>query len=118
MRPTPESAVYMLSGPSDNYNWTLFQLAKPGVVEKILIDTQHNKNNPPVCFAIEGCFAPNMNKDNYYFKNMKWVRAVNPTRVLPHSEKVVDVEVCCCVLSSVPTLVLFTDCCSLLSVWC
>jgi allantoicase len=42
-----------------NVDWVIIRLAKPGMVENILVDTRHFKGNYPHSFSLEGVMAEN-----------------------------------------------------------
>jgi allantoicase len=42
-----------------NVDWVIIRLAKPGVIENILVDTKHFKGNYPHSCSLEGVFAEN-----------------------------------------------------------
>jgi allantoicase len=42
-----------------NVDWVIIRLAKPGTVEKILVDTRHFKGNYPHSCSLEGVYAEN-----------------------------------------------------------
>jgi allantoicase len=39
-----------------NVDWVIIRLAKPGIIQKILVDTAHFKGNYPDTCSLEACF--------------------------------------------------------------
>ena len=42
-----------------NRDWVILKLAKPGIIERIVVDTCHFKGNYPDRCSIEGCYSEN-----------------------------------------------------------
>lgn len=50
-----------MKGPLVAYNWTVVKLGRPTAqLRKVLIDTLHFRNNPPIAFKLEYCNQPNV----------------------------------------------------------
>lgn len=54
----------------NNRDWVLLQLATPGVIEKIIVDTCHFKGNYPDRCSIEGCMSKD--DDNVINDKIEW----------------------------------------------
>ncbi len=92
--PTPQT-IFDLTGPvTTHYNWTVFALSGAANAMKIVLDTLHFRNNPPVAFSLEGCSTTAMNGVNFYSPAHKWYTLLPPTNLKPHAEHVFDVRVC------------------------
>lgn len=123
IRSQPAYGVFHLEGPVVNeFNWTLIKLSRASVIKKVGIDTLHFKHNHPIAFSLEGCHAPDLNKDNYHSRSIecvipylrscvrcqvsltvlivtpsrrwqcRWVRLVGPKPLQAHKEHTFDVE--------------------------
>jgi len=83
-------ALFNLTGPVPNFNWTVFKLSSPTAdIEKFVIDTLHYRNNPPMAFKLEACDDEKLDGDNYYAHSRKWDTIIAPTVLHPHEEKLI-----------------------------
>lgn len=92
IRPAP-GLLFSMSGPvTDQFTWTLFQLAKPGTIKTIGVDTLHNKNNAPLAFTVEVCHRPGLDGTNYFNDDVEWKSIIEPAALNPHSEHIFQVS--------------------------
>lgn len=72
LRGQPDYGVLDLEGPVlSDYNWTLFKLSRESIIKKVGVDTLHFKHNHPIAFSLEGCYKPDLTKDNYHSRSIK-----------------------------------------------
>jgi allantoicase len=68
----------------NNRDWALLKLAKPGVIEKIIVDTCHFKGNYPDSCSIEACISDN--EEDVIHDKIKW------QTILPQQKLSADTE--------------------------
>lgn len=74
LRGQPDYGIFHLEGPVlSDYNWTLIKLSHECIIKKVGVDTLHFKHNHPIAFSLEACYAPDLTKDNYYSRAIKYV---------------------------------------------
>ena len=62
-------------------DWAIIKLGRPGVLEKIEVDTNHFKGNyPDVCW-IEGCLAPNAEMNALNHMQFEWASVLSRTKL-------------------------------------
>jgi len=70
---------------SAGYDWVLLQLATPGEVHTLEIDTNHFRGNYPDDVRVEGILAPEGSVVELASDRMPWVEALPKTPLGPHA---------------------------------
>lgn len=64
---------------ADNIDWVILKLARPGIIQKIIVDTHHFKGNYPDCCSIEGSYSTN---DDAVLENRAGWKTILPLQKL------------------------------------
>jgi allantoicase len=67
-----------------NMDWVMLKLARPGNIERIIVDTGHFKGNYPDTCSIEGCF--NNNDENVLAGRVTWQTILPAQKLSPDKE--------------------------------
>ena len=78
-------------GPGND--WVIIRLGKPGVIEKIELDTNHFKGNYPDTCSIEGCFTPDRSVDSLNWQDVTWQEMLVKTKLHPDKQHYFDKEI-------------------------
>ena len=70
-----------------NRDWVIVRLAHKGIVNRIIVDTNHFKGNYPDSCSIEGCLSPDDN-----LKNMDWTLILPKMKLEPDKKHYFDSE--------------------------
>jgi allantoicase len=63
------------------HDWSVVKLAKPGLLQKIEVDTCHYKGNYPDSCWIDGCYAPGKEMDNLTAPTFEWTKILPQTKL-------------------------------------
>jgi allantoicase len=63
------------------HDWSIVQLARPGLLKKIEVDTKHYKGNFPDSCWIDGCYAPGAEMNNLTAASFEWTKVVAQTKL-------------------------------------
>ncbi len=68
-----------------NFDWIIIKFGKPGIINKLEIDTHHFKGNYPDTITVQSAFIPNKLKSKKIFTNSKnWKIIIGKTKLKPH----------------------------------
>jgi allantoicase len=68
------------------YDWIIVKLGRPGVIEKVEVDTNHFKGNFPDTCSIETCFAPDAKIDQLTGPSIQWREILRKTKLQAHTQ--------------------------------
>ena len=74
------------------HDWSVVQLAQPGLVRKIEVDTNHYKGNYPDSCWIDGCYAPDQELDNLNAAGFEWKSILPSTKLKPDNRHYFEKE--------------------------
>ncbi len=63
------------------YDWAIIRLGKPGVIQKIEVDTNHFKGNYPDQCSLEGCHAPHSTIEALKSSSIQWKELLPKTKL-------------------------------------
>jgi allantoicase len=67
-------------------DWSVIKLARPGLVRKIEIDTNHYKGNFPDSCWIDGCYSPDDEIDTLNAPSREWKSILVQTKLTAHNQ--------------------------------
>ena len=68
-----------------NFDWIIIKFGKPGIINKLEIDTHHFKGNYPEYVTVQSGLIPNKFNLNKILKNSKkWKVIIGKTKLKPH----------------------------------
>ena len=70
----------------NNVDWLILQLAHPGYIERVVVDTAHFKGNYPDCCALSTCYSPTPIPTNP--DQIDWQPLLEPSKLGPDQEHV------------------------------
>ena len=70
------------------HDWVILKLGHPGIVQKILVDTNHFKGNYPDKCSLEFCNAPLANVDDFTSGTVIWHELLPATKLQAHKQHV------------------------------
>ena len=70
-----------------NFDWIIIKFGKPGIINKLEIDTHHFKGNYPDSLTIQAALVPNKLNTKKILKNSKnWKIFIKKTKLMPHKK--------------------------------
>jgi allantoicase len=75
----------------NNCDWVIIRLARPGIIEKIVVDTAHFKGNYPDQCSIDGCLAANGTIVEH--NSPGWFNVLPRQKLQPDTEHVFTAEI-------------------------
>ncbi|MBS2000720.1 MAG: allantoicase [Cyanobacteria bacterium SZAS LIN-5] len=63
------------------HDWSIVELAQPGILKKIEVDTKHYKGNFPDSCWIDACYAPGAEMNNLTAASFEWTKVVAQTKL-------------------------------------
>ncbi|HEY9682169.1 MAG TPA: allantoicase [Drouetiella sp.] len=63
------------------HDWSIVQLARPGLLRKIEVDTKHYKGNFPDSCWIDACYAPGAEMNNLTASGFEWTKVLAQTKL-------------------------------------
>ncbi|HMP73463.1 MAG TPA: allantoicase [Kiritimatiellia bacterium] len=65
------------------YDWAIIKLGRPGVVQRVDVDTTHFKGNYPEMCSLDACLAPDEPIDALTWPEVEWINLVPKTPLGP-----------------------------------
>ncbi len=72
------------------HDWAILHLGRPGVLERLVIDTNHFKGNFPESCSVEGCDAPGATAETLQSDAVTWRELLPRTKLTAHHEHVFE----------------------------
>ncbi len=95
---SPGTAIDMSDGwetkrrRSPGHDWVILKLGAPCAIERIVVDTLHFKGNFPDSCSLEGCFAPNADKDSILLDDIDWQEVLPDSKLGSNREHIFSKE--------------------------
>ncbi|MCH8012707.1 MAG: allantoicase [Candidatus Marinimicrobia bacterium] len=77
---------------SPGHDWVILKLGAPCAIERIVVDTLHFKGNFPDSCSLEGCFAPNVDRDFILFDDIDWQEVLPVSKLGGNREHIFSKE--------------------------
>lgn len=77
---------------SPGYDWIMLQLGAPGLIKRVLVDTNHFKGNYPDMCSLEGCYHAATTGDALSTPEITWQEILPKAKLQAHSEHVFEQE--------------------------
>ncbi len=77
---------------SPGHDWVILKLGAPCAIERIVVDTLHFKGNFPDSCSLEGCFAPNADKDSILLDDIDWQEVLPDSKLGSNREHIFSKE--------------------------
>jgi allantoicase len=72
-------------GPGND--WVILQLARPGAIERVEVDTNHFKGNYPDRCSLDGCYAPGASIDGLSWPEFEWTPLMGEQKLQAHERR-------------------------------
>lgn len=75
------------------HDWVILKLAAPGVIEKIIVDTNYFKGNYPDSCSIDACFLPQASDDSLTDTNIVWKEILTRSKLEGNCENTFENQI-------------------------
>ncbi len=75
------------------HDWVILRMGRPGLIEKIEVDTNHFKGNYPDRCSIDGCYAPGEAVDLLTWSQYEWTTLMEQQKLGPHERHYFEDEI-------------------------